>query len=243
MHFPFQNLGDFSRAHFVFFQNLAHGDEEKRPVNIFGVAVLELRGGQGWFQSSKRPGFFCLLFQEHRVIEDVFDARLEHAGGHIVRQWPHGVRGVQLIFRFFKQMAHNMNSTHTLSTEEDVVSKEEAIRLMGTRRANTRARWVNVYRLYEEGKSLVEIGQWIGVSASTVRQLLKRSFKERQKQLGFQWPMKEGMPVCDIPHTKPNCEDPRGWYHARMVLTKRLCHCPVCRGSFPRGKPLIEVLV
>lgn len=129
---------------------------------------------------------------------------------------------------------------------EDVVSITEAIRLLHSRTgtANRLARWENVYRMWEAGKSLLEIGKWIGTSESTARQLLKRAALERQKQPGFVWPVKDGKKVCDIPHPMPAKEDPRAWYHVRSFEQSprsRRAFCHVCKKGYPLGRPLTEV--
>lgn len=139
-------------------------------------------------------------------------------------------------------MANDAISAHAITTVEDEVSTAEAIRLYKTRRRNTKARWALIYQMWQDGKTLDEIATWIGRSKSTVSQLLKRSFKERQKQPGFTWPLRDGKPVCDIPHPMPKFDDPRGWHHVRAVTTSYLIHCPVCNRSTPRGKTLMEVL-
>lgn len=135
---------------------------------------------------------------------------------------------------------------------EDEVSTAEAIRLYRSRRANTKARWNNVYRMWQEGKTLAEIGKWIGKSESTVRQLLKRAALEKQKSPGFVWPVdKAGRKICDIPHPMPSNEDPRQWFHLRaFALTPTRTpkaastrqFCPVCKKGFMLGKTLMEIL-
>jgi hypothetical protein len=136
---------------------------------------------------------------------------------------------------------------------EDGKTKAEAIRLMSgkTRRANTRARWENVYRMYERGKSFEQIGKWIGKSPSTARQLLKRAAMERSKAPGFQWPVdKDGKKICDIPHPMPLGEKADNWAHSRGYplyprsvtgppLTR--AHCPVCRRTYAIARTLCEV--
>lgn len=137
---------------------------------------------------------------------------------------------------------------------EDNATKAEAIRLMSgrTAQANTRARWENVYRMYEEGKSFDEIGKWIGRSPSTARQLLKRAAIERTKQPGFQWPLKDGKRVCDIPHPMPAGEHANNWIHPRGYPLRlrsiqrphpasTRAYCPVCRRSYAIPKTLVEV--
>lgn len=130
---------------------------------------------------------------------------------------------------------------------EDEASTAEAIRLASgkTGRANTKARWENVIMMWQQGKTLVEIGRWIGKSESTVRHLLKRAARERQKQPGFTWPVKAGKKVCDIPHPMPHHdEDPRQWHHARaepLTPSSRTMYCPVCKRGYPLGKTLAEV--
>jgi len=107
------------------------------------------------------------------------------------------------------------------------------------------ARWENVLRLWEEGKTLVEIGRWIGTSESTVRHLLKRAFKQRTKKAGFTWPSKQGKKICDIPHPMPSTASPLLWEHVRGIDISTRNHtgfCPVCKRVFHRGKPLIEIL-
>jgi len=136
---------------------------------------------------------------------------------------------------------------------EDEVSTAEAIRLFSLRRKNTKARWENVYRLWQEGKTLAEIGTWIGKSESTARQLLKRSALERQKQPGFVWPVDaEGKKICDIPHPMPKGDQAYRWAHVRALpcpprsLDKEAkperAYCPVCRRVYPIPKTLMEVL-
>lgn len=135
---------------------------------------------------------------------------------------------------------------------EDEVTIAEAIRLASSKTGsrNTKARWENVLNMWREGKTLVEIGRWIGRSESTVRQLLKRAAYHRQNQPGFVWPVLNGKKVCDIPHPMPNSrrtgsdEDPRQWHHTRaqpLTPTSRTMYCPVCKRGYPLGKPLAEV--
>ena len=138
---------------------------------------------------------------------------------------------------------------------EDSVTKAEAIRLMSgkTARANTRARWENVYRMYEQGKTFEQIGKWIGRSASTARQLLKRAAIERSKAPGFEWPVdKDGKKICDIPHPMPLGEHANNWAHPRgYPLRPRSierpkppptrAYCPVCRRSYAIPRTLCEV--
>ena len=135
---------------------------------------------------------------------------------------------------------------------EDETSTAEVIRLASgkTGRANTKARWENVITMWQQGKTLVEIGRWIGKSESTVRHLLKRAARERQKQPGFVWPVVAGKKVCDIPHPMPNGrrtgydEDPRQWHHARaeaLTPASKTMYCPVCKRGYPLGKTLSEI--
>lgn len=141
-------------------------------------------------------------------------------------------------------MANDTISAHAITTAEDEVSTTEAIRLYGTRRANTRARWENVACQWEQGKTLAEIGKWIGKSESTVRQLLKRAHAERRK-LGQPWPTdRRGRRLCDIPYPMPPGGDVTVYSHTRAFeLTKAgRFFCPVCRRAFWVGKTLIEVL-
>lgn len=126
---------------------------------------------------------------------------------------------------------------------EDEVSIAEAIRLASgkTGRANTKARWENALNMWHQGKNLIEIGRWIGKSESTVRQLLKRAARERQKQPGFKWPTRGGQKVCDIPHPMPRDEDPRTWHHTRanpLTPSASTMYCPVCKRGYPIGLPL-----
>jgi len=130
---------------------------------------------------------------------------------------------------------------------EDEVSTAEAIRLCDgkQRRIITLARWENVLRMWAEGKTLGEIGTWIGRSESTVRHLLKRAFAQRMKKPGFEWPLKNGKKVCDIPHPMPSTSSPLLWDHVRGIDISPRNHtgfCPVCKRVFHRGKPLIEIL-
>lgn len=122
-----------------------------------------------------------------------------------------------------------------------------------TRRANTRARWDNVFRLYQEGKTLEEIAAWIGKSESTARQLLKRAALEKQKQPGFTWPVDaEGRKICDIPHPMPRNEHAYLWHHPRAkpvpprtidkVKVPKRAYCPVCKKLYPIALPLITIL-
>ncbi len=122
---------------------------------------------------------------------------------------------------------------------EDEVTKAEVLRLMapGKGRANVVARWDNVYSMYQEGKTLDEIGKWIGRSASTARQLLKRAFLEKAKQPKFKWPVDaQGRKVCDVPHPMPR-DVPvpaRGtqWSHVRGRKLANLGYCPVCKKNY-----------
>lgn len=115
------------------------------------------------------------------------------------------------------------------------VNSREVLRLMSphTRANNTRARWENVLTMWEQGKTLKQIGQWIGRSASMARQLIKRAAIERQKQPGFRWPQKYGRNICDIPYPMPlACRDPWNWEHVRGTLVGRrqdVIYCPVCK--------------
>ena len=133
-------------------------------------------------------------------------------------------------------------------------TKSEAFRLLSgrTTRANTRARWENVYRLYTQGKTLEEIGRWIGRSASTACQLLKRAALERSKQPGFTWPQQNGKRICDIQHPMPAGEHASAWAHPRgyplrpRSITRprpapTRAYCPVCRRSYAIAKTLVEV--
>lgn len=134
---------------------------------------------------------------------------------------------------------------------EDTATKQEIMRLMapGMGRRLTLARWENVYAMYEQGKTLIEIGKWIGKAESTARQLLKRAALERQKRPGFTWPVdSSGRKICDIPHPMPSTEDPREWAHARAMTvspTSKAAFCNVCRkGGLllkPEGKTLVQV--
>lgn len=128
---------------------------------------------------------------------------------------------------------------------EDEVSSAETIRLMSgkTLHRNTVARWENVYRMYHEGKSLAEIGKWIGRSESTARQLLKRAHIHEITK-GTPWPTKDGKKICDIPHPMPPGDNPLAWVHNRQfaLTTPGRVYCPVCRRAFAVGRPLIEVL-
>lgn len=131
---------------------------------------------------------------------------------------------------------------------EDEVSSAEAIRLCDSKTgtSNRLARWENIYRMWEAGKSLVDIGIWIGKSESTARQLLKRAALQRQKKPGFVWPLDNGRKVCDIPHPMPKDEDPRLWHHTRANLispTSRQLYCPVCKRGYPLGKSLANVFL
>jgi len=131
---------------------------------------------------------------------------------------------------------------------EDIATKAEAIRLMAgkTARNNTRARWENVYRLYEAGKTFEQIGKWIGKSASTARQLLKRAATERSKVPGFKWPTKDGKRLCDIPHPMPRGEHAESWEHRRGYLLRITSksargYCPVCKRTYAIPRTLCEV--
>lgn len=130
---------------------------------------------------------------------------------------------------------------------EDEVSMPEVFRLTAPRQrsVNTKARWENVFQMWEQGKTLLEIGRWIGRSESTARQLLKRAAIERQKQPGFVWPTdKAGRKICDIPHPMPRTEDPRQWSHARGITwneSRGVLYCPVCRGTYFNGRPLKDI--
>lgn len=147
---------------------------------------------------------------------------------------------------------------------DDLDVREEVFRLMRgkTRRDNTRARWDNVFRLYQEGRTLAEIAKWIGKSESTARQLLKRAALEKQKQPGFQWPVTEdGKKICDIPHPMPMNEYPYNWHHARAkpvpprtiqrpvglhddhaAKEPKRMYCPVCKKLYPIALPLVTIL-
>lgn len=130
---------------------------------------------------------------------------------------------------------------------QDEVSTTEAIRLFKSGRANTRARWANVLRLFREGRTLLEIGKWIGKSESTVRQLLKRAALEESKRPGFTWPTDaEGRRICDIPHPMPRGDNAMFWTHVRsFAISPRLegktNFCPVCKQSYQVGKTLVEI--
>lgn len=117
----------------------------------------------------------------------------------------------------------------------------------GTARAITKARWENVFRMYEQGKTLDEIGAWIGRSTSTARQLLKRSALERCKAPDWQWPMQDGKRVCDVPHPMPLGEKAQNWAHPRgypMAGWKgRVAYCPVCRRQYVLSRRLYEVFL
>jgi len=125
----------------------------------------------------------------------------------------------------------------------------EAFRLFNSKTGtiNRLARWENIYRMWEAGKTLTEIGWWIGKSESTVRQLLKRAALQRQKQPGFKWPEHNGNKVCDIPHPMPGKgEDPRRWHHTRQFRVSpasEWAFCPVCKKGFPAAKTLAEVFL
>jgi len=130
---------------------------------------------------------------------------------------------------------------------EDEASTAEAIRLCDGKQTRliTLARWENVLRMWEAGKTLAEIGTWIGKSESTVRHLLKRSFVQRQRQPGFKWPLKNGKKICDIPHPMTSASSPLLFEHVRGIAIgqgQSTGFCPVCKRVFHRGKPLIEIL-
>ena len=117
-----------------------------------------------------------------------------------------------------------------------------------------RARWKLVQELWKDGKTPEEIGEFIGKSASTAIQLLKRAFKEDMKQPEVKWPMdKEGYRLCDIPHpyniktrVRTNFIDNRGFPWAWVHVRSKACadgarYCPVCKQKYTPPKTLVEV--
>jgi hypothetical protein len=138
-----------------------------------------------------------------------------------------------------------------LTTAEDEVSIREVMRLTvpGKRKACMLARWENIYRMWEAGKTLGEIAAWYSLSESTIRQLLKRAALERQKKPGFKWPVDEqGRCICDIAHPMPKSGNPIAWAHRRgHPLLKhdsermRRMYCPVCKGVYFQALTLTEV--
>ena len=177
------------------------------------------------------------------MFDDLGDVVLEFDWPDVRTQWV----SLQRLVVLFQQAANYLMSAHLFNYVEDEVSIAEAIRLFDSKTGtkNRLARWENIYRMWKEGKSLIDIGLWIGKSESTVRQLLKRAALERQKQPGFVWPVKDGKKVCDIPHPMPHGEDPREWHHVKVIAvspTSRTFFCPVCKKGYPMGLPLKSVL-
>ena len=198
------------------------------------------------------------------MFEDVLDVGIESHRGDIPIQWPDIKR---VIIRFFQETVDGDSGVHNFKYMLDDASKQEVLRLASpkTGRANMLARWENVLNQWNDGKTMEEIGEWIGRKPSTVRRLIKRAALERQKQPGFAWPVdSHGRKICDVAHPMPHTERPSDWVHARLNKRKfntrpalsgqrqpvRVGYCPVCqhgglleRPTFFKGKPLIEVLV
>ena len=148
---------------------------------------------------------------------------------------------------------------------DDAADEINRITRVGAKKARVLARWENVYRMWQEGRTYKEIGEFIGRSASTANKLLRRAAAERRKQPGFTWPRTtDGKPICDVAHSypvrtavdplMPGLPDrPAEWHHphARKIklrgiyrgenLPPRRAYCPVCKKAFSIGRTLVEV--
>lgn len=139
-------------------------------------------------------------------------------------------------------MTDDVKRVHGLTTPEDEASTAEVIRLHGLGRANTIARWENLWRMWLEGKTFEEMGRWIGRHPTTAKQLLKRAFKYKLKT-GMPWPTdQKGRKVCDIPHPAPKHSNyDQTWVHIRTKRGRKYDRCMVCGSEWFQGKTLVEV--
>jgi hypothetical protein len=116
----------------------------------------------------------------------------------------------------------------------DIWDKEEMLRLhRPDRNWELRyRRWDNIYAGYYEGKTVEDIARHYALSVDSIKQVLRRASYREQAKVGFMWPEKHGLRLCDFAHRCLIDADPEHYWHDRAVLRGEGIFCQICFRSF-----------